>query len=210
MAAAGTDESIKTLVLGMTFVNDSYRDTAADGTTSAPLRDRARLIGLEATGRDIISMNMAQTAAECAPHKHLQGHFGRRPVRELIEKFGADGRLVLDEIFCDYVRFPAGYMLQAYGPVVREMIPALVQSGVMGPHTQLILPNYPGLLDSLVASDEYTAEPIAAEEYPLYVVTGATDGALPGSTNEHEIEQLQTLDQVTGELSLPFVRFRLS
>ena len=61
------------LVLGMAFVTETIavegRKASTNGITNSLVRDRHRLKALQST-YDVISLNMAQTEAQCEPHSH--------------------------------------------------------------------------------------------------------------------------------------------
>jgi hypothetical protein len=182
------------LALGMAHVNDAFVQATmkTDGVTSAPCRDRARLDALQVyfPNRTIVSMNMAQTPEECAPFFHYEGSFGARGAKGLVRAYPhyfdplqrpPDTRV---SIYCDYVRFPSEYMSQAYGPLLREMLPALVQMRVFDTDAELIVPAFDvhilelhkqpvQLRDQPVHGLHWYIESLAVEEYSLYVVTDA-------------------------------------
>jgi hypothetical protein len=204
-----------TLVLGMAFVCNNFAEQsdAKSQTTIAALRDRARLLELEKAGNfRIVSLNKDQTANQCNPQRHLFAHFDRRAVGELIKTFGTKGQLSMDAIYADYFRFPGAYLRDAYEPFLRSMLPELIARGVMDLHTQLIIPNFAGLLDGIrvqvfkraggLPDCRLSLEPIVANDYPLFAATTAAEGASPdafgGFTNAHEIERLHAAH--------PFVR----
>jgi hypothetical protein len=191
-----------TLVLGMAYFSESHAAVAAaaerQGTTTAGLRDRARLLQLEElTGHRIVSMNDVHTAAQCERGQHLQGRFDRRAVDEL------EGRLVLGAIYGDYFRFPGAYMRNSYGEFLRSMLPALIEKGVIGVCSQLILPNLERLfsdvetkLFKLPAGGQcrLTFEPLVAADNPLFVATEAIHDktVLGGYSNQLELTQLDS------------------
>jgi hypothetical protein len=217
MAAA----TANALVLGMAFISAEQATSAAanerSGTTNAGKRDRERLLLLMQAGYRIISMNHSHSAAECEPRQHLSAYFDRRAVAGVIELFGQGA---LDFIYGDYFRFPSAYLHGAYTPFLSSMLPELIRVGVMGPHTQLILPNPANstLFDEIrdkefvrrllgnpsvtLPSCRLTCEPIPAHKNPLFVVTEQLQlighEALGGFTNAGQIEALHSTH--------PFVR----
>jgi hypothetical protein len=208
------------LVLGMAFISESYAAEGAaaaqQGTTVAVVRDRARLLELEKMGTSVISFNSENTAVQCSPQRHLHARFDRRAVSELIKTFGTKGQLALDAIYGDYFRFPTAYMRAAFHSFLRSMLPELIQQGVMGIDTQLILPNLRGE-DLFTEARAKTAfkrserpnccglsfEPITAQQNPLFVATErvADETVLGGYSNESELEQLHPTH--------PFMRIRI-
>jgi len=208
-AAAAAPFALEVLVLGMAFVTAEYaaiaERTAAVGTTSAPARDRARLLQLQAScpQMHLITLNMAQKEEDCMPGQHVEASFDQRVVKQLLDKFGT--RFVLHRIFLDYFRFPSDYMLTAYGPF---MLPKLIELGLFTDGTEMVVPNLPALLQLLVgkkfqrqvAADDGSMalkacflrfDPLAATDYPLYAATDSisTDN-LGGYSNSQQIAHL--------------------
>jgi hypothetical protein len=193
------------LVLGMAFVTAAYAAGAKAGarseTSSAPARDRARLIQLMLDHPEmrLVTLNNNQTAADCAPQRHLAAYFDRKAVPEL-KKMVAGAPFKF--IFADYFRFPVDYMRSAYGPFTRSLLPALIENGLMDEHTALIMPNLPGLFAGMAghAYERPTPEappcylcfePLQPNDYALYVATNhlAAD-LLDGYTNEGQLRSL--------------------
>jgi hypothetical protein len=220
ICSPGVDASKQVaLALGMAFISESYAAEGAaaaqQGTTVGVVRDRARLLELAQMGTSVISLNSANTAEQCSPQRHLHARFDRRAVSELIDNFGKDGRLALDAIYGDYFRFPTAYMRDAFHSFLRSMLPELIQQGVMGIDTQLILPNLRGedLFAEVRAKTAFKRserpdccicfEPITARQNPLFVATECvTDKTvLGGYSNESELEQLNPVH--------PFMRIRI-
>ena len=195
---------LQVLVLGMAFVTEDYaaiaQRAAAVGTTSAPARDRARLLQLLQTHPQmhLTTLNMAQTEDDCMPGQHVEASFDQRVAKQLVAKFGSS--FVFDRIFLDYFRFPSDYMLTAYGPFLRSMLPKLIELGLFGDRTEMVMPNLPGLVQPLVgikfkrptAAADATEENntgvcflrfdlLAAADYPLYAATDTiSEDALGG------------------------------
>lgn len=201
-----------TLVLGMAFVRDSFPTASASGTTVAVLRDRTRLCALEAAGYSVVSANDTHTAEQCLPHSHCHVTFTRRAVSSvratLSQLAGEPGRpQQLAAIYGDYFRFPSAYMEKAYAPFLRDMLPELISQGLMGSHTQLILPNLADLQPLFIAAAGVryprpdglphcglTVRAIPAEDYPLWVITEALPAnqlhVFGGYTHAQQTQQL--------------------
>lgn len=73
----------------------------------------------------IVSMNFAQSDVDCRPHEHYMASFPGRAVTDFVTRY--ERRLRLRRIYCDYFRFPTPYMVQAYVPFLRSMLPELVK-----------------------------------------------------------------------------------
>ena len=229
-AAASSTQNV--LLLGMAFVTAEYaaaaQRTADVGTTSAPARDRARLLQLQAAHSQmhLITLNQDIDANHCMAKQHVRGAFGQRVAKELRDTFGDS--FVFHRIFLDYFRFPSEYMRGAYSSFLKEMLPKLVGLGLFGVDSQLVVPNLPELLDSSLRGIKFERpaslmegqaaasttkkpttpcylrfDPLAAADYPLYAATDLISAdTLGGYSNSQEIAQL--------DKDSPFIRVRLT
>ena len=164
--------SVAVLVLGMANAGPEYVSWSKGhvGTTVSAKRDSFRLTELKKLHpeMDIVSMNDKQTAEECAPNKHFRGSFGPRSVGGLIDAYGTNGHLHLAYVFCDYFRFPQGYIEVAYEQLC-DMLRALIAKGVIRAapfNSEVIVPNYPELRVRLQAKfDSANARPITQPKW---------------------------------------------
>lgn len=208
--SAPSAPSRRVLVLGMAFVNQEHADDAESKakveTDSSIVRDRARLLALADLGFDVLTMNMAQSEAECEPGRHCEASYGRRAVTKLTKSVFNSSKqpLVLHSMMLDYFRFPGVYMRQAYASVFSEMIPALVECKALTAETVVYIPNLKDLVPAPLKSLKYLLEwrPIPATEYPLFNATDlvADKSKLGNYTNVESIKQL--------DAKFPFVAAR--
>lgn len=188
-----------TLVLGMAFVNESFVSSskAQSGTSIAVVRDRARLLELKKMGHEIITLNKDNTPEQCAPQPHVHAAFSRLAVNELLQLCQGRG---LRAIYADYIRFPGAYN-EAYRSFLKDMLPAMIDKGLVGPSTQLIILNKEDLFQTCPALSAFTRSPLDAADYPLYAATDKVDQ-----------EQLGAYTNQTASLpaTRPFVCFQQS
>jgi hypothetical protein len=189
------------LVLGMAFINaETARNVKSRSNTSvAPLRDRKRLLQLQAMGHDIITANDSVSSEQCAPQPHLQCSYSHRSVADLKALCASDSKLPLRAIYLDYFRFPGAYLTQAFSPFLQDMLPRLIKEDFIGPRTELIMLNAAELIQCV--SETFEGTPIAAAAYPLYLATERTAAEDLGAyTSSQEIASYG---------HQPFVSFRL-
>ena len=214
-AAASAAALPNTLVLGMAFITDEYSKLCEanerSGTTSSNVRDRRRLLKLEQLEghtHKVISLNKDTEEKHCQPNSHVQVSIGRRAVQSLQEKLQSKA---LSFVFGDYFRCPSEYLVQLFSPFLKEMIPEMIEKGIVNEDTDVILP-WPqnGELNAALASlhkkcsqKEWLlkGDLIPSEQYPLYQATdGLDEVALGGYKNSTELVSLVA--------SSPFLRLR--
>lgn len=131
----------RVLCLGMCYTSAQLvaKLTVSEGTTNAPIRDRERILQLEAQfGCRVWSMNDGQKDGEGESGRHCNGTFGRRALSSMRSHFK---ETTFTHVFLDYIRFPGAYMFKAYGPFLKELLPAMVDCGMIRLGARVVVPN---------------------------------------------------------------------
>jgi hypothetical protein len=165
----------------------------AKGTTSAPARDRARLLELQKHLKcQVVTMSMGMRADDCEPGQHYEGYFSRRSVRGLKELLGKEE--AVQYLLLDYFRFPTTYMFDAFLPFLKEMRPALLQAKIISDKTTIIMPNLTRLFDEVpLPPSTWKLAPLQPSDNPLYAVTDAASvrpslGAYVNADNMRQLD----------------------
>jgi hypothetical protein len=180
------------LVLGMAFVTEEYARTAensaAKGTSNAYVRDRARLLELQALVANeqmvmTISHNLAEEHTE--PGRHLHSAFSKRAADKLFER-----NIAIDMLLLDYFRFPSVYMRQAFGEAFHQMLDRMHALGLLSPTATIFVPNLDKDFSRQFDKHEWltVGRLISAEHNPLFEATNNAPAQLLGDyTNISQI-----------------------
>jgi hypothetical protein len=108
----------------------------------------------------------------------------------------------------DYVRFPGVYMLQFYTSFLRDMLPHLVELGLVNSFTTIILPH---MSASYAGASFYRVPGVLSLTYvppssnPLYVATESVPIEVLGGTSNHDWVHAEVVDA-----KRPFVQLRMA